>query len=88
MSLRDFRGYSMGSPKTTLTNLYGIYAMIYKIAQVYWIKAHMTPEEATARGYTLEQVQGNDKADELAKKGRTCTLTRGTSSRSTLTDFE
>ena len=30
----------------------------------------MTTEEAILRGYTLEQVQGNEKADELAKKGR------------------
>ena len=69
---------------------HAIYAMRHKIAQVSWAKAHMTPEEAIARGYTLEQVQGNDKADELAKnkKAGTCIPTRGTSNRSTHTDFE
>ena len=44
--------------------------MRHKIAQVIWIKAHMTDEDAVLRGYTIEQVRGNDKADELAKKNR------------------
>ena len=42
-----------------------------RIADATWIKSHMeTEEEAIAKGFTEEDRLGNQKADELANKGR------------------